>query len=179
MAKVIHTSGKRKSSIARATLKEGKGNVRINGIMLDIFQPEMARLKIREPLLLAKDIADKADISVVVRGGGIISGADAARQAIARALVEYGGKAALKEKFVKYDRTLLVSDVRLKEKCKPNISKARAKRQKSYRERGQKNENTKKMLQLRKTNRSVMGRFQEESRKWRGRKESHGRTWPR
>lgn len=133
MVKVVHTSGRRKSSIARAILKEGKGVVRVNGIMLDVFEPEIARLRIREPLLLAKDLADKADINIIVNGGGIMSGSDAARTAVARALVEFGGKGALREKFVKYDRTLLVSDVRSKEPCKPNDSKARAKRQKSYR----------------------------------------------
>ncbi|PIN86449.1 30S ribosomal protein S9 [Candidatus Woesearchaeota archaeon CG10_big_fil_rev_8_21_14_0_10_44_13] len=133
MAKLINTSGKRKSSIARASLTEGKGEVRVNGIMLDVFQPEMARLKIREPLMLAKDIADKVDIDIIINGGGIMSGADAARLAVARALVEFSGRGPLREKFIKYDRTLLVQDVRFKETCKPNDSKARAKRQKSYR----------------------------------------------
>lgn len=133
MVKTVHASGKRKSSIARATLKEGKGIVRVNGMLLDSFEPEMARMKIREPLMLAKDIAEKVDIDVIIRGGGIMSGADAARLAVARAIVEFGGRGALRERFIKYDRTLLVPDVRYKEPCKPNDSKARAKRQKSYR----------------------------------------------
>ena len=131
--KIFNTSGKRKSSIARATLREGKGSVRVNGILLDVFEPEMARLKIREPLMLAKEISGNVDIDVVVNGGGIISGADAARLAVARALVEFSGKGPLRERFIKYDRTLLVPDVRYKEPCKPNDSKARKKRQKSYR----------------------------------------------
>lgn len=133
MVKTVHTSGKRKSAIARATLREGKGIVRVNGVLLDVFEPEMARLKIREPLMLAKEIADKVDIDIIIKGGGVISGADAARLAVARALVDFTGRGPLREKFIKYDRTLLVQDVRFKEPCKPNVSKARAKRQKSYR----------------------------------------------
>lgn len=133
MVKPVHTSGKRKRAIARATLREGKGIVRVNGILLDVFEPKMARLKIREPLMLAKEIAEKVDIDLTIRGGGIISGADAARLAVGRALVEFSGRGPLRERFIKYDRTLLVPDVRHKEPCKPNISKARAKRQKSYR----------------------------------------------
>ena len=130
---IVHVSGKRKSAIARATLRPGKGVIRVNGVLLDVYQPKIARLKVREPLMLADEISGKVDIDVIVNGGGIMSGADAARLAVARALVEYDGKAALREKFLNYDRSLLVADVRYKETCKPNDSKARAKRQKSYR----------------------------------------------
>ena len=42
-------------------------------------------------------------------------------------------KADLRKAFLSYDRTLLVADVRRKEQRKPNDSKARAARQKSYR----------------------------------------------
>ena len=133
MAKIVHTSGKRKSAIARVTLREGKGRVRVNKVLIDAFGPKMARMKIREPLMLAKDIADNVDVDILIKGGGIMSGADAARLAVGRALVEFAGKGPLREKFIKYDRTLLVPDVRQKEPCKPNTSKARAKRQKSYR----------------------------------------------
>ncbi len=127
----IHASGKRKRAIARATLKEGKGKVRINGMFLDNFGDEIARLRIKEPLVLVGDIANKIDLNVSVNGGGINGQVDAIRLAIARTLVEYDKK--LKKLFDDYDRWLLVADVRRKEVCKPNISKARAKRQKSYR----------------------------------------------
>jgi len=130
---IVHVSGKRKSAIARATMRPGKGIVRVNGILLDVFEPKLARMKIREPLMLADEIASKVDVDIVVCGGGVMSGADAARLAVARALVEFEGKAVLREKFLNYDRSLLVADVRYKETCKPNDSKARAKRQKSYR----------------------------------------------
>ncbi len=131
MSKIIHTSGKRKRSIARATLKKGTGLVRVNHVPIDIFQPTMARLKLREPLILSGNIAQEVNININVKGGGIMSQTDAARLALARALVKYNKK--LEKVFSEYDRHLLIADVRRKEPCKPNISKARAKRQKSYR----------------------------------------------
>jgi len=131
--KTVHVSGKRKRAIAKATLNAGTGIVRINNIMIDNYTPKLARMKIREPLLLADKLADKFDISVRVAGGGYMSQADAARLAIARALVEATKGDALRDEFLKYDRHLLVADTRRKEMRKPNDSKARAKRQKSYR----------------------------------------------
>lgn len=128
---VIHTRGKRKQAVARATLRAGSGNIRINGNALDSFGTEMMRLRIIEPLILAGDTAQKVDCSVNVHGGGSSGQADAIRLAIARALVQHNE--ALKKTFTAYDRLLLVADVRQKEVCKPNDSKARAKRQKSYR----------------------------------------------
>ncbi len=128
---VVHMSGTRKRAIARATLKVGKGKVKINGVFLDNFGNNILKLRIKEPLVLAGDMAKKIDIKVTVKGGGVYGQADAIRLAIARSLVEYDKK--LKSVFDEYDRLLLVADVRRKEVCKPNISKARAKRQKSYR----------------------------------------------
>jgi len=132
--KIIITSGKRKRAIARVTLRQGKGKIRINNTLIDIYQPKLYRLKLREPLILAGDIINGIDIDVNVSGGGIASQAEASRLAIARALVEYTKSERLKEKFLKYDRQLLVADVRRKESSKPNRhGKARAKKQKSYR----------------------------------------------
>ena len=62
--KVIHTSGKRKRSIARAKLMEGKGVVRVNSFLLDNLQPDLYRLRIQEPLILAGDTSNKVDISI-------------------------------------------------------------------------------------------------------------------
>ncbi|MBW2979396.1 30S ribosomal protein S9 [Candidatus Woesearchaeota archaeon] len=131
--KIIHTSGKRKSAVARATLYDkGKGVVRINSMLLDTVQPELVRTFISEPLILAGDVAKKVDIDVNVRGGGFMARAEAIRLAIARALAKYSKK--LEKVFLNYDRHLLVADVRRKEPHKPGNSKsARAKRQKSYR----------------------------------------------
>jgi len=132
--KTIITSGKRKRAIARAALKEGKGRVRINNKILDCYEPRIYRLRLREPLILAGDVVNKVDIDVNVIGGGIASQAEASRLAIARALLEYAKSERLKERFLKYDRQLLVADVRRKEPSKPNRhGQARAKRQKSYR----------------------------------------------
>ena len=64
----------------------------------------------------------------------VISGqADAARLAIAKSLVEYSKGDKLRKIFLEYDRQLLVADVRQAETSKPNVSKPRKKRQKSYR----------------------------------------------
>ncbi len=130
--KVINTSGKRKRSIARATLKKGSGKVKVNNKPIDVIEPRMARLKIEEALILAGDTAKKVDINVNVEGGGFMSQADAVRVAICRALSEFSS--SLKKVFLDYDRNLLVADTRRKEMSKPNRhGRARAKRQKSYR----------------------------------------------
>ena len=63
---VIHTRGKRKRSIARATLKPGKGKIKVNGQFLSNYSTEVLRLRLSEPLVLAGDVAKKVDISVNV-----------------------------------------------------------------------------------------------------------------
>ena len=131
MNKVIITQGKRKRAIARAVLQQGHGKVRMNGQFLSSLRNKMVQLKISEPLVLADEVVKNVDITINVRGGGVNGQADAARLAIARALVEFDPK--LEKTFNDYDRLLLVADVRRKETRKPNYSKARAKRQKSYR----------------------------------------------
>jgi len=134
MAKVIHTSGKRKKAIARATIKEGKGFIRINKQLLQTFEPKLARMRIMEPLMLAgDDIMQKVNINVNVMGGGWQGQTEAARLAIAKALVEFTKNKQLRQDFLKYDRHLLIADVRVNEPHKPNDSKPRRKRQKSYR----------------------------------------------
>ena len=142
MAKAINTSGKRKAATARATVKSGKGKVRINKIPLELHDPELAQLKILEPLLLAdKTLVDKVDIDVIVSGGGVMGQADACRTAIARGLVEYlkvnkprgSDYKELESTFKQRDRSLLVNDPRKKLPKKPMGRGARKKRQKSYR----------------------------------------------
>ena len=132
MSKVIHCSGKRKSAIAKATLSAGKGKLKVNNVMIDVYQPEIYRMKIQEPLIIAGDIANSIDVEITINGGGISSQAEAARLALSRCLVNHNKK--LEKTFLKYSRQLLVADVRRKEVAKPNRhGKARAKRQKSYR----------------------------------------------
>lgn len=129
--KTIQTTGKRKTSIARATLKPGKGTIRINSQLLNAIKPKYVRMKIYEPLVLSKDEYKKVDIDVNVKGGGFFSQAEASRVAISKALVEW--KKELREVFLDYDRNLLVSDIRRTEPQKPYRSAARAKRQTSKR----------------------------------------------
>ena len=131
--KIVNTSGKRKTAVARATVKSGKGRVRINKRPVEIHTPELARCKIMEPLTLAGDRVKKVDITVSANGGGIIGQAEAIRTAIARGLVEYFKDEELKELYKKYDRSLLVNDPRRKETKHPLGRGARKKRQKSYR----------------------------------------------
>jgi len=133
VAKNIISSGKRKTSIARAIISKGKGAVRINHLNLNVYSNEIARLKIMEPLILSDDLAKSVDINVIVKGGGWQSQAEAARLAIAKALVDYYKKDSLKNKFLDYDRNLLVADIRRTEQQKPRRSAARASRQMSKR----------------------------------------------
>ena len=99
--KIVHIAGKRKRAVAKATIKQGKGNVKINNIMLDNYHPKLARMKIMEPILLAGDVPKKMDISVRVSGGGYMAQAEAVRLAIARGLVETG-KGVLKDVFLSF-----------------------------------------------------------------------------
>ena len=131
--KIINTSGKKKAATARATLKEGKVIVRINKVPLDVHAPRLARLKIQEPVEIAGDLLKGMNIDVVVSGGGIMGQTDAVRTAIAKGIVEWTGDTALKEAYSDYDRNLLVSDHRHKERKKFGGPGARSKYQKSYR----------------------------------------------
>ncbi len=131
--KTINSSGKRKTSIARASFKEGQGVVRINKKLLDVVEPELIREKIQEPLNIAGDVAKQLNITVTIRGGGMMGQADAARTAIARGLVDWTNDLNMKDLFLKQDRSLLVNDYRQKEPKKFGGKGARARRQKSYR----------------------------------------------
>lgn len=115
---VIFAVGKRKKSVARAIIKKGKGIVKINSKPLENFNNEIFRLKIQEPLILVDDKWKSYDISVNVKGGGIMGQADACRQAIAKGLAETLGK-DVKKVFLEYDRNLLVFDPRRTEPHKP------------------------------------------------------------
>jgi len=132
--KTIITSGKRKGAIARAVIRPGKGIFTINNILIDVYEPKLARQRLGEPLVLAGDRASKANISVTIKGGGIMGQADAGRLAIARALLVFTNDKELEKTFLEYDRQLLVADIRHREVRKPNThGNARGKVQKSYR----------------------------------------------
>ncbi len=132
--KIVVSSGKRKTAIARATIREGTGRVYINKTPLENYMPLMARQIIEEPLLIASDdLTSKIDIRINVRGGGTMGQAQASRIAVARGLVDYTKSADLRQHFVEYDRTLMAGDSRRKEKKKFGGPGARARKQKSYR----------------------------------------------
>ncbi|MCQ1534579.1 30S ribosomal protein S9 [Methanosarcina sp. KYL-1] len=134
MVKVVNSSGKHKTATARATVKKGSGRVRINKIPLELYAPELVKLKISEPLIIAGDeIVSGLDINVDVRGGGIVGQANAVRTAVARGIVEWTNDTALRDNYATYDRSLLVSDSRQKESKNFGGPGARAKYQKSYR----------------------------------------------
>jgi len=113
--KTILEVGKRRLAIARAVIKEGTGKVFINSKPLDLWGTDVLRLWIKEPLILAGDLAKTVDVYVNVRSGGIVGQAEAVRQAIAKALVRYSKDKRLKQKFLEYDRNLLVYDPRRNE----------------------------------------------------------------
>jgi len=134
LARIIISSGKRKTAIARAIFRPGKGRVFINNIPLEIYPIEVARWKILEPLLLAgDDIRNSVDIHVNVEGGGVMAQADAARIAIARGLIELTRNEELKKIFLEYDKTMLSGDPRQAEPKKFARYSARRRWQKSYR----------------------------------------------
>jgi small subunit ribosomal protein S9 len=132
--RVLVVSGKRKTAIARAVVKPGMGRIRINMTPLEIYQPEVARQKIMEPLIQAgDDLWKQLDIDVKVSGGGYMGQAEAARMAIANALLKWTKSTQLRSAFIEYDRTMIVGDPRRKEPKKFGGPGARARDQKSYR----------------------------------------------
>lgn len=132
--RVLLTSGKRKTAVARATVKAGRGRVRINNIPLEVLEPQIARERIFEPLLMAGDgIWRQLDIDIRVLGGGFMGQAEAARTALARALLKWSRSAHLRTLFTEYDRSLIAGDPRRREPKKFGGPGARARDQKSYR----------------------------------------------
>jgi len=130
-----HTSGKRKTAKARATITEGEGEMRINSRPLHV-QAEMVQNRIKEPLTIAgEEVYGDLTIEVNANGGGVQGQAEAMRMAVARALVEWTGDDELEREFREYDRNMMVEDPRRTETRKPSQSSkgARHKQQKSYR----------------------------------------------
>jgi len=134
MAEKIIVSGKRKTAIAKAVITSGTGKIVINKKELKNLQ-FLDKLRIEEPLKIAEKILGKTNFDIFIKatGGGEKGQIEASRLAIARAIVKFTGSEDLRKAFGDYDRNLLVADVRRKEAYKPGDSKARRKRQKSYR----------------------------------------------
>ena len=126
---VIHKIGRRKKSVARVFMSEGKGNITVNKKSFsDFFDTAILQYKIQQPFNLT-ETKDKFDVLVTVKGGGINGQAEAIRLAISRALVEFNNefKPALKSE------GLMTRDPRMVERKKFGQKKARKKFQFSKR----------------------------------------------
>ncbi len=128
--KILIVVGTRKRAIARAIIHDGTGIVRINSVPLERIEPRYKNMRLREPLIIAGDASKKVDIDIKVSGGGVWGQADASRTAIANALIEWTKNDALKQAFIDYDRSLLISDPRRTEPHKPSRSNAGPRRSK-------------------------------------------------
>lgn len=132
--KTLVVSGKRKTAQSRAVVRPGIGRVYINRIPVEIYEPEIAREKIMEPLLQAGDeVLKQLDLDVKTSGGGYMGQAEAARMAIANAILKWTKSTHLRTVFAEYDRTMIAGDSRKKEPKKFGGPGARSRDQKSYR----------------------------------------------
>lgn len=132
--KKVFASGKRKAAIARAVVTPGEGKIKFNGRdykTLNFFD----KLHLEEPLKIAEKVLEKINfnVEIIVKGGGEKSQVEAGRLAMAKGVVVFTQSKELEEAYLNYDRNLLVADVRRKEAYKPGDSKARKKRQTSFR----------------------------------------------
>lgn len=126
-------TGRRKSSTARVFLRRGKGEIRVNGRVLeDYFGRETSCMVIRQPLETVDELG-KFDIYATVVGGGIAGQAGAVRLGIARALVNYDEEGVAEGTEPNPDsfrrklraRGLLTRDSRRVERKKVGLHKAR------------------------------------------------------
>ena len=132
--KTLVVSGKRKTAIGRAVIRPGVGRVHVNRTPVEIYEPEIARVKIMEPLIQSgDDVWKQLDIDVKVSGGGFMGQAEAARMAIANGILKWTKSTHLRTVFAEYDRTMIAGDKRQKEPKKFGGPGARARDQKSYR----------------------------------------------
>ena len=125
----FYATGKRKTSVARAWLKPGNGQIKINKKPLgEYLVREADRMVVMDPLKLT-DMLNKFDINVNVRGGGISGQAGAIRHSISKALVT--ADANLRDPLKKAG--FLTRDSRMKERKKYGQPSARARFQYSKR----------------------------------------------
>ena len=118
---VFQGTGRRKKSIARVSLSEGKGEIIVNGKKLDeYFGTEILKVIVNQPFA-ATNTVGKFDVKCKVIGGGFTGQAGAIRHGISRALVEANGenREALKAS------GFLTRDPRMKERKKYGLKKAR------------------------------------------------------
>ena len=120
--KQYSATGRRKQSVARVRLMQGKGDITINGKPLDeYFGMELLKQEVKRPFAIT-DTEGKFDVIARVSGGGTTGQAGALRHGIARALClidEEAYRKALK------DAGYLTRDPRMKERKKYGLKKAR------------------------------------------------------
>lgn len=126
---VINTSGRRKTSVARAYVTKGSGNIEVNGRdYKEYFKTPTLHYMVTQSLNISK-VREEFDVKVNVKGGGITGQAQAIRLAIAKALVEQN--AELKKDL--RAAGLITRDPRMVERKKFGQKKARARFQFSKR----------------------------------------------
>eukprot|EP00658_Telonema_sp_P-2_P079957 TRINITY_DN786_c0_g1_i10.p1 TRINITY_DN786_c0_g1~~TRINITY_DN786_c0_g1_i10.p1 ORF type:complete len:163 (-),score=51.87 TRINITY_DN786_c0_g1_i10:39-527(-) len=111
----VQTFGRKKTAVAVAFVKRGVGRVKVNGVPIELVQPEALRFKVWEPiLLLGAQRYSEVDIRIRVKGGGYTSQLYAIRQAIAKGLVAWyqkyvdeASKREIKEILTTYDLSLI------------------------------------------------------------------------
>ena len=114
-------TGRRKKSIARVRLMEGKGNITVNGKTLDeYFGTEILKVIVNQPFSVTNTVG-KYDVICKVEGGGFTGQAGAIRHGIARALNE----ANPEYRSVLKSNGFLTRDPRMKERKKYGLKKAR------------------------------------------------------
>ncbi len=85
---IHNATGRRKSSVARVYLTEGKGNFIINGKELaDYFPIDILQYIVKQPLE-ELNLVKKFDVKAILRGGGFKGQAEALRLSISRALIK-------------------------------------------------------------------------------------------
>ena len=121
--------GRRKTSIARVVLTEGKGTITVNGRDgKEYFPITMQQFKLQQPFKLTETLG-KYDVTATVDGGGITGQVDAVRLGIARALVKIDAEHKPKLKA----EELMTRDPRAVERKKFGRKKARKRYQFSKR----------------------------------------------
>jgi small subunit ribosomal protein S9 len=124
-----HATGKRKTAIARVTLKPGSGVYTINGKALEVYFPrERLQVQARQPLDATGNLS-RMDVVARIHGGGVSAQAGALRHGIARALVD--AEPTLRTELKR--RGYLTRDPRETERKKAGLKKARKRPQFSKR----------------------------------------------
>ena len=126
---VINSIGRRKAAVARLFMSEGTGKIVINKRDIENYFPSSILQYIVKQPLNTLEVAEKYDIKINLNGGGYKGQAEAARLAIARALVKVNpeDKAALRAE------GFMTRDPRVVERKKPGQPGARRKFQFSKR----------------------------------------------